>query len=612
MRDGERRDHALLRGVRDGARPDLPVLRPAGPGRLQVLRALRQRDRCGRRRPRPGGCAVVPLAERRLCSVLFCDLVGFTPLSEARDPEEVRELLSAYFETAQHGDRPVRRCRREVHRRRRDGGLGHAHRAPRATRSARSARRSTWSTRSASSAPSGTWTPSPPVPASSPARSPSPSARSTRAWSPATRSTPPPGCRPPPGPARCSSTRPPSGSRPARSASRTPTCTCSRASPSRSSCGGPPGSSPGWAGRSASTASRRRSPVATPRSAPSASCSTRPPSAVRRGWSCSPGRRVSASRGSAGSSASTWTASSTSCSWHHGRCLSYGEGVSFWALAEMMRQRLGIAEDDQPALAASKLVQGMEQWVPDEVEREYVGTRLARLLGVPYADDTGAELSREELFAGWRIFVERMAADGPVVLMLEDAQHADRGLLDFLDHLVDWSRDLPVYVLVLTRPELDDVRPGFGTGRNRVLLTLDPLDDASMRPLVDAPRPRHAGRRAGRDRGPGARRPAVRRRDGALAGRPRRRPADRRRLPPGRRRRRARRPGQPARAARRPARRPRARRTPAGGRRRRARHVVHGRGAGCGLGARGRGAAQPAGRAAATRGAHRLGRPAVA
>ncbi len=79
-----------------------------------------------------------------------------------------------------------------------------------------------------------------------------------------------------------------------------------------------------------------------------------------------------------------------------------------------------------------------------------------------------------------------MADAGPVILMVEDAQHADRGLLDFLDHLVDWSRDLPIYVLVLARPELDDVRSGFGSGRNRVLLTLDPLDDASMRPLVDA------------------------------------------------------------------------------------------------------------------------------
>ena len=173
-------------------------------------------------------------------------------------------------------------------------------------------------------------------------------------------------------------------------------------------------------------------------------------------------------------------------SWHHGRCLSYGEGVSFWALAEMVRQRLGIAEDDQPEVAATKLMEGLEAWLPVVEERPYVGTRLGRLLGVPFEGDAGGELSRDELFAGWRLFIERMADTGPVVLMVEDAQHADRGLLDFLDHLVDWSRDLPVYVLVLARPELDDVRPGFGSGRNRVLLTLDPLDEASMRPLVDA------------------------------------------------------------------------------------------------------------------------------
>jgi hypothetical protein len=68
-------------------------------------------------------------------------------------------------------------------------------------------------------------------------------------------------------------------------------------------------------------------------------------------------------------------------------------------------------------------------------------------------------LSREELFAGWRVFFERLAAQQPVVLLVEDAQHADAGLLDFLDYLVDWVRDLPVYVLVLARPELGQARP---------------------------------------------------------------------------------------------------------------------------------------------------------
>jgi len=172
--------------------------------------------------------------------------------------------------------------------------------------------------------------------------------------------------------------------------------------------------------------------------------------------------------------------------WHSGRCLSYGEGVSFWALAEIVRQRLGIAEEDLPETATAKLEQGLATWITDPAEQPYVGTRLARLLGVAYAGDTGGELARDELFAGWRLFFERMAAVEPVVLMIEDAHHADSGLLDFLDHLVDWSRELPMYVLVFARSELEQTRPGFGTGRNRVALTLDPLDDASMRPLVEA------------------------------------------------------------------------------------------------------------------------------
>jgi class 3 adenylate cyclase len=172
--------------------------------------------------------------------------------------------------------------------------------------------------------------------------------------------------------------------------------------------------------------------------------------------------------------------------WHRGRCLSYGEGVAFWALAEVVRQRLGIAEEDPPEAAAGKLAAGLDRYVPDPDERAYAGIRLGRLLGVAAAGDNGGVLSREELFAGWRLFFERLAAQMPVVILVEDAQYADEGLLDFLDHLIDWVRDLPVYVLVFARPELGQTRPGFGTGRNRSTLTLDPLDAASMEALVEA------------------------------------------------------------------------------------------------------------------------------
>ena len=98
----------------------------------------------------------------------------------------------------------------------------------------------------------------------------------------------------------------------------------------------------------------------------------------------------------------------------------------------------------------------------------------------------GARCAREELFAGWRLFFERLAAVHPVVLLVEDAEYADAGLLDFLEYLIDWVRDLPVYALVLTRPDLTEARPWFGVGRNRSTLTLDPLDPASMDLLVEA------------------------------------------------------------------------------------------------------------------------------
>ena len=172
--------------------------------------------------------------------------------------------------------------------------------------------------------------------------------------------------------------------------------------------------------------------------------------------------------------------------WHRGRCLSYGDGVAFWALAEMVRQRLGIAEEDEPAVAEARLDAGLQQWVPDLATRDYIKPRLARLLGAP-AGGSAPDLAREELFAGWRLFFEQLARSAPVVLLVEDLHHADTGLLDFLEHMLDWARDVPIFVLTLARPELEQRRPGWGSGRrNRTALTLDPLDPASTSALLDA------------------------------------------------------------------------------------------------------------------------------
>jgi class 3 adenylate cyclase/tetratricopeptide (TPR) repeat protein len=167
--------------------------------------------------------------------------------------------------------------------------------------------------------------------------------------------------------------------------------------------------------------------------------------------------------------------------YHSGRCLSYGDGVAYWALAEMVRQRFGVAEDDPNEVAAARLTEGLAELIPDPAERELLLPRLGALLGV-----SDAELGREELFAGWRLFFERLADSEPVVLVFEDLQWADSGLLDFIDYLLDWAADSPIFMLTFARPELAEVRPGWPAGRrNATSLYLEPLSPTDMSAVLD-------------------------------------------------------------------------------------------------------------------------------
>jgi predicted ATPase/class 3 adenylate cyclase len=161
--------------------------------------------------------------------------------------------------------------------------------------------------------------------------------------------------------------------------------------------------------------------------------------------------------------------------WHTGRCLSYGEGVAYWALAEMIRARAGIVEEEDSATARQKLRAAVEEHVGDERERRLVEPRLAHLLGLEQR--TAAD--RGDLFSGWRLFFERLAGKQPVVLAFEDLQWADSGLLDFIDYLLEWSAELPFFILALGRPELLNARPGWQTS-----ITLGPLDDGAMGELL--------------------------------------------------------------------------------------------------------------------------------
>jgi predicted ATPase/class 3 adenylate cyclase len=168
--------------------------------------------------------------------------------------------------------------------------------------------------------------------------------------------------------------------------------------------------------------------------------------------------------------------------WHRGRCLAYGEGVAYWALADMVRMRCRIAEDEEVDSAWEKLRATLEEHVLDSEERAFVEPRLAHLLGLE-ARSSG---DRQDLFAAWRLFFERLADTSPVVLAFEDMQWADTSLLDFVEYLLEWSRDYPLFVMTLARPELHQRRPGWGAGqRNFTSLYLEPLSQGAMQQLLE-------------------------------------------------------------------------------------------------------------------------------
>ncbi len=168
--------------------------------------------------------------------------------------------------------------------------------------------------------------------------------------------------------------------------------------------------------------------------------------------------------------------------WHRGRCLAYGEGVAFWALAEMIRMRTGIAEGEQPESSRVKLRASVDEYVDDPDERRFVEPRLANLLGIEERGSHG----KEELFGAWRLFFERMAQQSAVALVFEDLQWADESLVEFVGYLLEWSRNHPIFVLCLARPELQQRQPEFGrSSRNQVTISLEPLPSSAMEELLD-------------------------------------------------------------------------------------------------------------------------------
>ena len=148
----------------------------------------------------------------------------------------------------------------------------------------------------------------------------------------------------------------------------------------------------------------------------------------------------------------------------------------------MVRMRCDMVEDEEPDSARAKLRATLETYLPDPEERAWVEPRLGHLLGL----EEGVPGDQENLFSAWRVLFERIAEEAPTVLVFEDLQWADSGLLDFVEYLLDWSRGHPIFVLALARPEFAERRPGWGAGkRSFSALYLEPLSTSAMGELLD-------------------------------------------------------------------------------------------------------------------------------
>jgi class 3 adenylate cyclase/tetratricopeptide (TPR) repeat protein len=172
--------------------------------------------------------------------------------------------------------------------------------------------------------------------------------------------------------------------------------------------------------------------------------------------------------------------------WRQGRALPYGEGVTYWALAEMVKAHVGVLETDSLADVGQKLTQAVSVVLAESPETEWVELHLRLLVGLTTSSDMSGD-RRAESFAAWRRFFEALAEQNPLVLVFDDLHWADDDLLDFVDHLVDWATSVPILVVCAARPELLDRRPAWGGGKlNAATVSVTPLSDEETAELIGA------------------------------------------------------------------------------------------------------------------------------
>jgi len=158
-----------------------------------------------------------------------------------------------------------------------------------------------------------------------------------------------------------------------------------------------------------------------------------------------------------------------------GRCLPYGDGITYFPVLEIVKEAAGLADFDAPHVVEAKVCAVLR----DDEQREVVCSRVSQLLGV---QETG---SPEETHWAIRRFLEAQAREGPLVVVFDDIHWGEPAFLDLIEHIADWSKEVPLFLLCMARPDLLDLRPTWGGGKmNVTTVSLEPLSNEECERLI--------------------------------------------------------------------------------------------------------------------------------
>ncbi|CAN5668805.1 AAA family ATPase [soil metagenome] len=161
-----------------------------------------------------------------------------------------------------------------------------------------------------------------------------------------------------------------------------------------------------------------------------------------------------------------------------GRCLPYGEGITYWPLTEIVRAAASIDDDD----SVEEAMQKIGSLAARHADGQVIAERISTAVGV-----SSEAAPQEELFWAVRKLFESLAADRPLTVVFDDIHWAEATLLDLIEHIVDWSRDAPILLVCMARPELLEDRPTWGGGKlNAQTILLEPLGTVAAESLIDA------------------------------------------------------------------------------------------------------------------------------